>query len=65
MKLRIFDTIYHRTAIQILAGKLGLSWVNGKEMLIRQGAESFEKWVGIKPDLEVMRRGFDEGAKVK
>ena len=63
--MKIFDTIYHPTSIQRLAAELGISWANGKEMLIRQGAESFEKWVGIKPDLEIMRRGFDEGAKVK
>ena len=51
MHLRIFDTIYRRTALQELADRLGLAWANGREMLIRQGAESFEKWTGLKPDL--------------
>ena len=61
MKMRIFDTIYHPTAIQSMAEKLGLAIANGKEMLIRQGAESFRLWTGLTPDLDAMRRGFDEG----
>ena len=60
MKLRIFDTIYHQTGLQKIAGKFGISCVNGKEMLIRQGAASFELWTGLKPDLEAMRKGFEE-----
>jgi shikimate dehydrogenase len=65
MNLRIFDTIYHPTAIQKLAEELDIPWANGKEMLIRQGAASFELWTDIRPDLEVMRRGFEEGTPVK
>jgi len=61
MKLRIFDTIYHPTAIQELAERLSLAWANGKEMLIRQGAESFRLWTGIEPDLDIMRKGFENG----
>lgn len=60
MKLRIFDTIYHPTALQKIAGKYHIPCANGKEMLVRQGAASFEQWTGIKPDLEAMRRGFEE-----
>ena len=62
MKMRIFDTIYHPTAIQQLAGQLGLTWANGREMLIRQGAESFRLWTGLEPDLDAMRAGFEEGS---
>ena len=65
MNLRIFDTIYHPTAIQKLAEELDIPWANGKEMLIRQGAASFELWTDIRPDLEVMRRGFEEGTPGK
>lgn len=61
MNLCIFDTIYRRTALQELADALGIPCANGKEMLVQQGAKSFELWTGVKPDLEVMRRGFDEG----
>jgi len=60
MNLRIFDTIYHPTGLQKIAGKFNIPCANGKEMLIRQGAASFELWTGIKPDLEAMRAGFEE-----
>ena len=65
MKFCLFDTIYHPTPIQALAEKNGIRWANGKEMLIRQGAASFEMWTGIEPDLSAMRRGFDEGVPGK
>ena len=61
MNIKIFDTIYHSTSIQILAEKLNLKWADGREMLIRQGAASFEMWTGLKPDLEAMRYGFEQG----
>ena len=44
-----------------LAERLSLAWANGKEMLIRQGAESFRLWTGIEPDLDIMRKGFENG----
>lgn len=65
MNLHIFDTIYHPTALQKLAAELDIPCAGGKEMLIRQGAESFELWTGVKPDLAVMRYGFEEGAVEK
>ena len=65
MKVKIFDTIYHPTGLQKIAEKMGSSFANGKEMLIRQGAASFEQWTGVKPDLDAMRRGFDEGVPGK
>ena len=65
MDLRIFDTIYHPTKLQLLAEKLQIRCANGKEMLIRQGAASFEKWTNLVPDLEAMRRGFEEGVPGK
>jgi shikimate dehydrogenase len=37
-----------------LAG--GLPVVDGLELLVRQGALSFERWTGIEPPLDVMRR---------
>ena len=61
MKVKIFDTIYHPTKLQKFAERLSLPWANGKEMLIRQGAESFRMWTGIVPPLEIMRQGFDNG----
>ncbi|MBE6389216.1 MAG: shikimate dehydrogenase [Lentisphaerae bacterium] len=61
MKVKIFDTIYHPTALQKIAAANGIACVNGMEMLIRQGAASFELWTGVKPDLSAMRRGFEAG----
>jgi shikimate dehydrogenase len=34
----------------------GLPVVDGLELLVRQGALSFERWTGIEPPLDVMRR---------
>ena len=61
MKVKIFDTIYHSTKLQKYAEELSLSWANGKEMLVQQGAESFRLWTKIVPPLEIMREGFDKG----
>lgn len=61
MKVKIFDTIYHSTKLQKYAEELSLSWANGKEMLVQQGAESFRLWTKLVPPLEVMREGFDKG----
>ena len=64
MKVKIFDTIYHPTKLQKFAEQLSLSWANGKEMLIQQGAESFRMWTNIMPPLEIMRQGFDHGVEL-
>ena len=58
-KLYIFDTIYRRTPLLQYASMLGIPAVGGKEMLVHQGAASFEAWTGIKPPLEKMREGFE------
>ena len=33
---------------------------NGLSMLIHQGALSFERWFGIKPDISVMRQALEQ-----
>jgi shikimate dehydrogenase len=33
--------------------------VDGREVLVRQGAASFERWTGIEPPLDVMRAAID------
>jgi len=38
------------------AERAGAATVDGLEILVRQGARSFEIWTGRQPDLEVMRR---------
>lgn len=59
--LRVFDAIYRPTPLLRRALELGLPAADGREMLIYQGAASFEIWTGRKPSVAAMRRGFDEG----
>lgn len=33
---------------------------NGLSMLIHQGALSFERWFGIKPDISAMRQALEQ-----
>lgn len=60
LKLALFDTIYRETPLLLKARELGLPAAGGKEMLIRQGARSFELWTGREAPLEAMRNGFDK-----
>jgi shikimate dehydrogenase len=43
-----------------LARDLGIRAADGSEMLIQQGAVSFEHWWGIRPSLEVMRSSLSD-----
>jgi shikimate dehydrogenase len=38
------------------AGQGGAQCIGGMEMLVRQGARSFEIWTGRRPELDLMRR---------
>lgn len=58
--LRVFDAIYRPTPLLKRAKELGLPAADGKEMLIYQGAASFEIWTGLKPSIEAMRRGYNQ-----
>ena len=53
----LVDVIYgsEPTPLIRLARDLGIRAADGSEMLIQQGAVSFEHWWGIKPSLVVMR----------
>lgn len=54
----VVDMVYGQsegTLIQT-ARQDGARTIDGIEVLVRQGARSFEIWTGRKPDLEVMRR---------
>ena len=42
------------------AKELGLPAADGKEMLIFQGAASFEIWTNQKALIEAMRKGYDQ-----
>jgi shikimate dehydrogenase len=60
LNLAVYDTIYKETKLIQAAQKLGLKCANGKEMLIGQGAKSFELWTNKKAPVEEMRKGFEQ-----
>ena len=60
LKLAVFDTIYRETPLLKRAGELALPCAGGMDMLIYQGAKSFEIWTGLTAPIEAMRRGFLE-----
>jgi len=55
----VVDLVYRRggTELTRTAGRAGCEVVNGLEILVRQGALSFEQWTGIEAPIDVMRRG--------
>lgn len=56
----VVDMVYRpggaATPLERWASDAGARFVDGLEILVRQGARSFEVWTGRKPDLDVMRR---------
>ena len=58
--LRVFDAIYRPTPLLKKAKELGLPAADGKEMLIFQGAASFEIWTNQKAPIEAMRKGYEQ-----
>jgi shikimate dehydrogenase len=49
-----------RTELLIKAEARGLRVQNGLEMLVRQGAISFERWLGVDPPIDVMRNAVKD-----
>ncbi|MDE3070348.1 MAG: shikimate dehydrogenase [Acidobacteriota bacterium] len=61
----VVDLVYRSGGTPLLraARSLGLHALGGGEILVRQGAASFELWTGRRPSLEVMRAAIaDPGA---
>jgi shikimate dehydrogenase len=56
----VADVVYggEPTALALWAERRGARVVDGLEMLLRQGARSFERWTGRRAPLEVMRRAL-------
>ena len=56
--LTVIDIIYNPCQSKLLkeAAKAGAKTINGLEMLAWQGALAFEKWTGLQPPIDVMRR---------
>lgn len=56
----VFDMVYGRTTpLLSLAGSKGCRIVDGKEMLVGQGAASFKLWFGKEPDCDIMRGALE------
>ena len=56
----IFDMVYgRRTPILEMASSKGCRTVDGSDMLVGQGAESFEMWFGMRPDTDVMKKALE------
>lgn len=55
--LTVFDLVYRPRVTPLLAAarELGCRTVEGVEMLVEQGARSFEIWTGLRPPEEAMR----------
>lgn len=56
-RVTVFDTVYNPMETLLIreAKKRGCRVVYGIEMLVHQGAKSFEIWTGMKPPVEAMR----------
>ncbi|HNA23915.1 MAG TPA: shikimate dehydrogenase, partial [Solirubrobacterales bacterium] len=54
----VVDMVYGETPGTLIATAMqdGAKTVDGLEILVRQGARSFEIWTGKRPDLESMRQ---------
>lgn len=57
----VYDLIYTPLMTRFLleAEKCGHQVINGKTMLIEQGAASFVKWTGVEPSRDAMEEAFD------
>ena len=56
----VFDMVYGReTPLTFLAASRGCRIVDGKEMLVGQGAASFKQWFGKEPDIDIMRGALE------
>ena len=59
--LCLVDMIYSETTLLKEAKKMGCNVVDGKGMLLHQGAKSFEIWTGKTAPVDVMRQALSAG----
>jgi shikimate dehydrogenase len=61
----VMDLVYRpgETALVRAARARGLRAMDGREMLLRQGALAFQRWFGREPDLSVMRAALERAAE--
>lgn len=50
----VYDLTYRETPLLVAAARFGHQVLDGLEMLVAQGAESFRLWTGQEPPLDVM-----------
>lgn len=50
----VYDLTYRETALLRLARRMGHETLDGLEMLVAQGAESFRRWTGQEPPIDLM-----------
>ena len=62
----VFDAVYakHETPFLKSAADLGLRPIGGLNMLLYQGARSFELWTGIKPDENLMKNVLNQRFRI-
>ena len=58
--LNIIDMIYSQTPLLKEAINLGCQAVDGRGMLLHQGAKSFSIWTGIEAPVEIMRAALNQ-----
>ena len=56
---KFVDMIYRPTKLMKKAQSLGIDCIDGRGMLLHQGAESFSIWTGKKAPVEVMRKALN------
>ena len=56
--LTVMDIVYNpiETKLLVDAKRIGANTINGIEMLIYQGAASFELWTGKKAPVDIMKK---------
>lgn len=58
-EMAVMDMVYNRrTALVSAAEAAGCTLASGKDMLVGQGGLSFERWFGLAPNTEVMRKAI-------
>ena len=57
--LCVYDLIYKETKLLNYCREHGIKHANGSDMLLYQGAASFEFWTGKKAPVEAMRQGLE------
>ncbi len=57
----VMDVVYgpHPTALVASAAAVGAIALDGREMLVRQAADSYRLWTGLEPPLQVMRGSLE------